>query len=172
VSKQVSLSYEALSNSNDIGIDASGEIILPPTHSLTRKTLSWFALMVGTIIGLLGLIITGQGYVDNDPNSPVWLTGRFQTYGPASLDWYSSSRLARRFTAADTRVFSSLLAPQYWRSFSLIRAQDSWFGNRTEAAFLNCLFSLRPSNWPVSSIFLSSLRFSRSVEESMPCFFS
>lgn len=30
-------------------------------------------------------MMAGQGYLDPDPNSPVWLTGRFQTFGPGIL---------------------------------------------------------------------------------------
>ena len=62
--------------------------------------------MVGVLVGLFGLIMTGQGYVDPDPNSPVWLTGRFQTFGPAILGVVF---LLASFAALHTRRLAGLL---------------------------------------------------------------
>jgi hypothetical protein len=47
--------------------------------------LSWFAVGLGILLGLLGLVLSGQAWVDADPNSQVWLTSRFEVAGPALL---------------------------------------------------------------------------------------
>jgi len=58
---------------------------VPTKHSMTRTTLTWCAVLVGITIGLLGLVVTGQASFDQDPNSPVWLTSRFEAFGPGLL---------------------------------------------------------------------------------------
>ena len=62
--------------------------------------------VLGVLVGLIGLIIMGQGHVDPDPNSPVWLTGRFQTFGPGILGLVF---LLASFAALHTRRRAGLL---------------------------------------------------------------
>jgi hypothetical protein len=61
------------------------EQTLPPAQPLRPRILTWLAVTAGILIGLLGLIITAEAWLDTDPNSPIWLTNKFQALGPGAL---------------------------------------------------------------------------------------
>jgi hypothetical protein len=48
-----------------------------------RWAISWLAVAVGILLGVLGLAMSGQGWVSDDPDSSVWLTRRFEVFGPS-----------------------------------------------------------------------------------------
>jgi hypothetical protein len=61
------------------------ESILSPVRQSTPRILTWLAVTAGILIGLLGLIITAEAWIDTDPKSPVWLTNKFEAFGPGTL---------------------------------------------------------------------------------------
>lgn len=59
-----------------------GKSPLIAAQPATRRAISWLAVTVGALLGLLGLVMSGLGWIDDDYNSPVWLTSRFEAFGP------------------------------------------------------------------------------------------
>lgn len=52
---------------------------------LAHKVLSWIVASSGVLIGLCGLIVKGQEWIETDPNPDRWLASRFEAFGPGLL---------------------------------------------------------------------------------------
>jgi hypothetical protein len=58
---------------------------LSPKRAWVRKTISWFAVASGILLGVVGLVGIAKDWIDPNPASPVWLTSRFEAAGPGLL---------------------------------------------------------------------------------------
>lgn len=65
-------------------------------------------LIAGAGIGVLGLASAASSWIDEDPNSPVWLTSRFDAFGPGLMGaiFYFGSFVSLRNRTRAARVFT------------------------------------------------------------------
>lgn len=50
-------------------------------HPWIRRLLSWLGAGLGLVIGFLGLVMSGQMWVDDDRSSPIWLEDHMRVLG-------------------------------------------------------------------------------------------